>query len=171
MSYIPEIFCDLETVRGRLVYEIDDCSFNFLYEESIFSKGRSWICFGDYIQVAIDLHNGQLLGASGLSNYKMWAITSLIIPKIKCSSGLVLNEYDELVNGAAYAGEGDKHNFESKYYDPKSGWFCTGNPATEIAVQFATNCFASLDGHRVDALWLHPENWRDINARLRLMIT
>jgi len=164
MVFIPEVLCDLKTVRGRLIYEINDSSFNFIYEESDFPAGRACICFGDYIQVAIDLRNGQLLGASGLSNDKTWTKTSLIKPKENSPSGLILKEFSDLISGAGYAGEREGRTFESKYYDPESGWLCTGNPNAETVVQFATNCFAALNGNLIDALWLHPENWREINA-------
>ena len=164
MEFIPEVLCDLKSIRGRLVYEIDDDSFNFIYEEPDFTAGRSCICFGDYIQVAIDLRNGQLLGVSGLSNYQIWTNTSLIIPKEKSSSGLILKEFSGLISGVGYAGEREGNDFESKYYDPETGWFCTGNPNTETVVQFATNCFAALNENLIDALWLRPENWRDINT-------
>lgn len=147
--------------RGRLEYIAHEYSFSFDYQEAGLEHHRAWLCFGP-IELAVSCLNGQLLGPSGYIGRRIWIDSSLSPIGPTQSSALVFEGFDQCQVGSGHTVEGE--GLEKLKFNPTSGWAHVGNgyAAFDSLVEFATNCRAAIRGHRIIALWLHPENWREL---------
>lgn len=159
--YSIRIDSDHYESRGRLEYDTDSYSFNYVYDAHAQSDGRSWICYG-CIEVAIDLKNGQLLGCSGLSNIFKW---SRVFAKPHANilhRRLFISDHHLLVSGVAYTYPDEACSNTCSSFS--NGWFRIGesNTTAGSAVEFASGCIATIYGDKIAAIWLHPSNWRQL---------
>ena len=142
-------------------YEEDDYSLSFCYESSEFEHHRAWLCFGP-LEVAVSCVNGQLLGVSGYRARRIWVGSPLSPFGPILSGALVFEGFGHCQAGVGYTMQGVE--LEAVKFNSKSGWAHVGDASAEfdILVEFATNCCAAICDQRVVALWIHPENWREL---------
>ena len=156
---------------GHFWYESRDNSFTFEYrnavsldyENVVLIRNHAWLRFG-VIEVAVSCNNGQLHGVSGYTGPRTWTDSSLMPVCPILSSSLTFEDFDQCQIGVGYTME--CAGLESVKYNSKSGWahIGDGTAAFDSLVEFATNCCAAIHGRRIVAIWLHPENWRDLSG-------
>ncbi|WP_437200874.1 hypothetical protein [Planctomicrobium sp. SH664] len=147
---------------GQIIYVINDLSFRFYYNSNPNQLEVSWNIFS-IAEIEIDLLDGQWRGVSGYSPFFSWSQSQLHPPTNLVRCRIYSTNYQDYLKGAGQGLVMDRP--EPCYYDASTGWFCTGNPQTpsDVAIEFAKNCIASLRGDCVVSVWLHAENWKEVS--------
>lgn len=134
---------------GELVYVINENSFDFKP-----SRNSDITLMIGYIYLGIDSETKLAQQIWGYNSKSSWIEKSLKIPT--CYKGeLILAEEIEagLSRRLVECGKWQTS------YDKGTGWVCIGNECislNEVAIEFAKNTIAVLDGEKLKSIWLRP---------------
>ncbi len=140
--------------HGQIVYVQDDYAFNFVPQQMtnctvlLGTTELDFIIYANNIKCA-----SQIWGFHAPPT--LWIKKELHVPAFFTGSLILLDETIE---------EGDIIGLEGSetwntYYDAQTGWVCMGTDDQNeegVAVEFATNLLAVLDGSQLKAIWLKP---------------
>ncbi len=147
---------------GRLLYDIPDASFRYEYLCVSEHTERYYLVFGK-VEIAVDRATDKLVGCSCYNYWSSWVDRELSAPNCRTSNSLLVDCKLDAASGVGYELTGRPL---PEYYSPSTGWYCVGDPDSEVglAIEFASGCVAMLLDGVLIAIWLQPENWRELSA-------
>jgi hypothetical protein len=156
----------LTPLKGDMVYNSQDNSFDFepVRDEQLIERvgtsGMTSVTI-DMLQIEIGIEKSVALFVWGYQPQISWKITEL--PHIDPEpGGIKVALFDEDLPSferGISIGYTEVNEWPTAF-DPRSGWFCIGNPETDDSskcIEFATNTVAVIKGDALMAVWLHPE--------------
>lgn len=134
---------------GQVIYVRSEYSFDFEP-----SRNADITLMINNLYLGIDSETMSALQVWGYSPKSSWINKKLRVP-LSSNGKLKLSERVEAgLSKKLLGSESWKTNF-----DPETGWVCIGDENLshqEIAVEFATNTIAVLDGEKLISIWLKP---------------
>ena len=136
--------------NGRLFYRKGEHSFDVEPQPEWFAT-----VVVNYLELAFD-ESKIVLCVWGYCPYTLGEKVRLSPPE-RCRGKLVISSNVEWMRGCGRRLV-DGKGWWPRYFDPKIGWVCLGNPkfVSGEVVEFAPDCVAVLDAGRLRAIWLRP---------------
>lgn len=141
-----------------LVYRSEDYSFDV---EPLDGTGDTSILIND-LQLEID-HEGKIMYVWGLCPLIKYETTHEFPIKYKTGSLVAVLDKPPVLGVSYRLNEGRRWLI---YINKEKGWICLGNPAIKDKqlIEFAPNCVATMEGHELIAVWLHPKELPDLKS-------
>lgn len=155
-------------VGGRPHYVVEDYAFNFTLSPGELGGSGERLASTSFVIGTIQLEVGiaslVCLYVWGYCPVMSWTRRTLTPPIAETGSLKAVPE-QPLIPGISIRLEETMP--ATVWFNAASGWVCVSNPEVgpgSQAVEFATDTIAVLADRRLQALWVRPENWKELVA-------
>ena len=156
------IYEDHIPIVGKLIYSMQDFSFDFIAEDDHLAQGGTTLSIRT-LQIEVDIEDQFLLFPWGVHPHTTWVKGNL--PKMKAKHGGIKVAFDVSAQ-PGIAIKVDSLKMWKTMFDVNTGWVCLhsdSNFSQHQNIEFVQSSIIGLHKSQIVTLWLRPSNYASIN--------